>query len=215
MEFAIGGICNCICCMPICSICFVDPAFSELVVSEKANLKNMIRLLSSTNENTLISAMATLYYLMDYPQGLTSSFSFFLLIFSPFEGFCPNRAYYLLHLRECQDSEHGIMHTVSSVPCFQQTHTLSLLIRKTSKPVRRVYLHLTAHLPILCSHVVALLPLIPVSSFIHGVLLPLTPHTRSNLADVIIYTRSVSVMTTASIASSIAAAWTFDFPVAF
>lgn len=31
----------------------------------------MIRLLSSTNENTLISAMATLYYLMDYPQGLT------------------------------------------------------------------------------------------------------------------------------------------------
>ena len=126
MEFAIGGICNCICCMPICSICFVDPAFSELVVSEKANLKNMIRLLSSTNENTLISAMATLYYLMDYPQGLTSSFSFFLLIPSPFEGFCPNRAYYLLHLRECQDSEHGIMHTVSSVPCFQQTHTLSL-----------------------------------------------------------------------------------------
>ncbi|CBK20458.2 uncharacterized protein [Blastocystis hominis] len=61
VEFAIGGICNCIC----------YPAFSELVVSEKANLKNMIRLLSSTNENTLISAMATLYYLMDYPQGLT------------------------------------------------------------------------------------------------------------------------------------------------
>ena len=60
VEFAIGGICNCIC----------YPAFLDILLSEKGNIKSIIHLLSSTNENILISSMATLYYLIDTPLGL-------------------------------------------------------------------------------------------------------------------------------------------------
>ena len=48
----------------------VDPAFLDILLSEKGNIKSIIHLLSSTNENTLISSMATLYYLIDTPLGL-------------------------------------------------------------------------------------------------------------------------------------------------
>ncbi|KAK8789497.1 hypothetical protein WA588_001380 [Blastocystis sp. NMH] len=58
-EFAIGGICNCIC----------DPFFAHRVLENKANFHPILRLLSSTNENTLISALTTLYYLCEYPEG--------------------------------------------------------------------------------------------------------------------------------------------------
>ena len=171
----------------------------------------MIRLLSSTNENTLISAMATLYYLMDYPQGLTGLLSFSRLTSSPFESFCPNCAHYLCHLREHQDREYGFLHLISSVPCFQQTHILSLSftlfvslfsIRQTSESVRRVHLHRIARRSVLWPHTIALLPLIAVPSFIHRVLLPVTHPTRSHLPNVAIRTRSVHVMAAASNAAA-------------
>ena len=48
--------------------------------------------------------------------------------------------------------------------------------------------------PRLHSHISALLLQISVVSFIHGVLLPITPHSRSHLADVATGTRLVVVM---------------------
>ena len=181
MEFAIGGICNCICCTYFCIQCvFIDPAFSELVVSEKANLKNILRLLSSSNENTLISAMATLYYLMDYPQGLTCMFVARSFHCSPFEVFCPHRAYHLCRLRERKDSKHGILHFISYVLLFPtNTRSHSLLV-KHIKPIRRRQLLLHTRLvPRLSSHIASSLFLVSVGTLSQHVLLHVTPSLRT------------------------------------
>lgn len=45
----------------------IDAFFASEVLKEKANIKAIIKLLSSNNENTLVSALTTLFYLSDDP----------------------------------------------------------------------------------------------------------------------------------------------------
>lgn len=65
-EFAIGGICNCVCGILYILFELIDDFFSEVILEDKAAMKSIIRLLSSTNENTLISTLTTLFYLSDF-----------------------------------------------------------------------------------------------------------------------------------------------------
>ena len=53
---------------------FVEPGFAKQIVEDKATRSSIIRLLSSPNENTLISALTTLFYLLEYPQGVARMF---------------------------------------------------------------------------------------------------------------------------------------------
>ncbi|OAO13210.1 armadillo repeat-containing protein 7 [Blastocystis sp. ATCC 50177/Nand II] len=58
-EFGMGGICNCAC----------DDGFAAVILSDKSNVKHIVKQLSSTNENTVVSALTTLYYLLDGENG--------------------------------------------------------------------------------------------------------------------------------------------------
>ena len=78
-EFAIGGICNCICgrlenldgTMEWNGYERVDSEFAKQLVEDKESRLSIVRLLSSANENTLVSALTTLFYLLEYPQGIS------------------------------------------------------------------------------------------------------------------------------------------------
>ena len=51
----------------------IDHEFALHILSDKSNIQAILRLLSSTNENTVISTLTTLYYLCDYPEGNQSN----------------------------------------------------------------------------------------------------------------------------------------------
>lgn len=40
-----------------------------MILSDKSNVKHIVKQLSSTNENTVVSALTTLYYLLDGENG--------------------------------------------------------------------------------------------------------------------------------------------------
>ena len=46
----------------------IDDFFVSILLQDKSTLKDVIHLLSSTNENTVISTLTTLFYLCDHPQ---------------------------------------------------------------------------------------------------------------------------------------------------
>lgn len=52
---------------------YIDNEFALHILSDKSNLRAIVRLLSSTNENTVTSALTTLFYLCDYPEGKQSA----------------------------------------------------------------------------------------------------------------------------------------------
>lgn len=50
----------------------IDHEFALHILSDKSNIQAILRLLSSTNENTVISTLTTLYYLCACPEGIQS-----------------------------------------------------------------------------------------------------------------------------------------------
>ena len=116
-EFAMGGVCNCICGTIL--RCFrLDPFFARQVLENKANLHPILRLLSSTNENTLVSALTTLYYLCEYPEGKQRMVASRVpRSLSEEERYQGSRS--LRQLRQCQAGEHRQVYSiVSSLHCL-------------------------------------------------------------------------------------------------
>lgn len=44
---------------------YIDDFFANVILEDKGAMKSIIKLLSSSNENTLISTLTTLFYLCD------------------------------------------------------------------------------------------------------------------------------------------------------
>ena len=71
VEFAIGGICNSVCGIFLhtqinISMNLLDPENLK-IVEENCEIKDIIKLLSSTNINTVLSTITTMYYLLESP----------------------------------------------------------------------------------------------------------------------------------------------------
>jgi hypothetical protein len=83
-EYAIGGLCNlCLgtlfCCTIADSGLFTDPKNAALIV-ENQGIGEIIKCLSSPHEETVLSAITTLYYLLAYcKKGTRYRFSYSLL----------------------------------------------------------------------------------------------------------------------------------------
>ena len=75
-----------------------------MILSDKSNVKHIVKQLSSTNENTVVSALTTLYYLLDGENGALCAFFCFPIIHRYQETEYSESYTYLRGMRQCANS---------------------------------------------------------------------------------------------------------------